>query len=113
MQGAYKGEQQERGGSQITGKENGKGRVAHHQHQLSWEGVDDETAERPEQQGCDGIARQHQSDDILRRAEMLLQIEGQQRREDVEGEKQREICHHHLTVILVPKSFLGHNQLQK
>ncbi|MCH5312720.1 MAG: hypothetical protein J1E57_12375, partial [Prevotella sp.] len=48
---------------------------------------------------------QHQPDDILRRPEMLTQIERQQRGQHIEGEEQREVRRHHLAVVSVPEPF--------
>ena len=104
MQRAHNGEEQERGSRQIAGKEDGKGRVTHHQHRLAWKRVDQIAAERSEQERRQRVTRQHQSYDVLRGAEMLFQIERQQRCEDVKSEKQRKIGCHHLTIVSVPKS---------
>ena len=98
-------EQQQCGCSQIAGKEDCKSAETDHQHRLSRKGVDDIAAEGTEQQGRDGIARQHEPYHVLRRPEVLAQIERQQRCQHVEGEKQREIRRHHLAIVSIPKSF--------
>ena len=36
---------------------------------------------------------------------MFAEVDGQERCEEVEGEKEREICYHHLAIVLIPKSF--------
>ena len=96
-------EQQQGGGRQVACEENGKCPEAHHQHRAAREGVDEITAEGAEQQGRHRIARQHQPDHVLRGTEVLAQIERQQGRQHVEGEEQRKVCRHHLTVVPVPQ----------
>ena len=39
------------------------------------------------------------------KAKMFAEVDGQERCEEVEGEKEREICYHHLAIVLIPKSF--------
>ena len=79
MQRSDNGEQQQGARRQITCKEDGKAGKAHHEHRLAREGVDHIAAERTEEQGSDGISRQHQSDDVFRGMKVLAQVERQQR----------------------------------
>ena len=103
MQRAHDGEHEQGRGCQIAGKEDGKGSEGYHEHRFAGKRVDHIAAERTYQQGCDGVARQYQSDDILSGAEVLAEVERQQRREHVEGEKQRKVGRHHLAIIPIPE----------
>ena len=105
VQRAHDGEQQEAGGGQVSGKEDGEGGVGHEEHRLAREGVDQIAAEGAEQECGEGVAREHQPDGVLRGAEGLVEIEGQQGGEQVEGEEERKVGGHHLAVVGVPEWF--------
>ena len=105
VQGTDNGEQQEGRCRQVAGKEDGKGREADHQHRLARKGVDEIAAEWPEQQGSDGIARQHQPDDVLSGSKCLIEIKGQQWRQQVESGEQRKVGCHHLAIVTIPQPF--------
>ena len=87
MQRSHDGEQQERRGCQIAGKEDGEGREAYHQHRFTRKSIDHIATERAHHQRRDGIAREHQSYHVLGGAEMLTQVERQQRCQHIEGEE--------------------------
>ena len=111
MQCAHYGKQQQGGCCQVAGKEDGEGGKTNHQHRLAGEGVDEIAAEGAEQQCRNGIARQHETYHVLRGTKMLAQIERQQWCEYVEGEEEGEIGHHHLAVVAVPESLVGHGAI--
>ena len=98
-------EQQERRSAQVATEEDEEQREAHHQHTLARERVDQEAAERARQQSRQRVAAQHQAHHVLCRLETLHQIERQQRRQQVEGEEQREVRRHHPTIVPVPQAF--------
>ena len=105
MKGPDDGEQKQGGGEDVAGKQDGEAGEAHHKHLLSWKGIDEVSAEGSEEHGHDGVARQHSPYHILGCPEMFAEVDGQERCEEVEGEKEREICYHHLAIVLIPKSF--------
>lgn len=104
------GEEQQRASQQIAAEADEVEQQAHHQHPLPGEAVYDEPTEGPHQQRRQRIARQHQADHVLRRAECLAQIQRQQRCQQIKGERHREVRRHHLPVVAVPEplKFLFH-----
>ena len=95
-------EQQQGRCRQIACEEDGKQAETDHEHRLSGERVHEIAAEGPQQQGGDGVAREHQTYHVLRGSEVLTQVEWQQRGQYVEGKEQREVRRHHLTIVPIP-----------
>ena len=104
VESAHHGEERQSARQQIETVEYETQQHKENQHLLPVERIDDISAERPEQQRGHGIARQYQANDVFCRAEMLAQVDGEQRCEDVEGEEQRKVRYHHLDILFVPKS---------
>ena len=111
MKCTHDGEQQQRGCCQVAGKEYRESSKTNHQHHLARERVDEIATERTEQQCRDGVARQHQTDHILRGTKVFAEIQRQQGCQHIKGEKQREVGCHHLTVVQIPQSFVTHTPM--
>lgn len=79
-------EEQQRTGQQIAPKADEIEQQAHHQHPFPWKAVHDETAEGPDEQGRQRIARQHQTYHVFCRTKGFAQIQRQQRCQQIESE---------------------------
>ena len=100
------GEKQQRRGQQIGSEAQKIDEQACEQHFFSWKTVGHVAAERSDEQCRERVARQHESNHILRSAEVLAEVERQQWRKQIEGKCHREIRRHHLPVVRVPESFV-------
>ena len=111
MQGANDAEEQQRSGRQISCKEDEKQEVAREQHLLAWERVDQKSTERACDERRHGVTAEHGTNHVLGRVEGVVQIEWQQRHQQVEGEEQQEVCRAYLDKISIPQfvGFLGHS----
>lgn len=98
-------EEQQRTGQQIAAKADEIEQQTNHQHPFPWKTVHDETAEGPDEQGRQCIARQHQTYHVFCRTKGFAQIQRQQRRKQIEGKRHREVRSHHLPIVAVPQAF--------
>ena len=106
------GEKQQRGGQQIGAEAEEVEKQAQEQHFLAWKTVGKVAAEGSHHESRERVARQYESNHALRGAEILAQVERQQRREQIKGERQREVGCHHSPVVGVPESFLRFHRAQ-
>ena len=69
---------------------------------LAVETINHESTERTHKQRGYNISRQHYSDYMFVSGKLLVKIQRQQRCQQIEGEEEQKIAHHHLDIIYVP-----------
>ena len=102
---AHDGEHQQRRRPYVAGETYEEGEEAEHQHLLTVETVYHKAAERPNKQRSHDIAREYEANHILFSLKLLVEINGQKRREEIKGEEKQEIACHHLDILPVPELF--------
>ena len=87
---------------QVAPEESSGKKIEDEQHHLARKTIHEETAKRTNKQCRHGIARQHQTDDLLIRAIGVGQIKRQQRREEHKSKIHQEIARPDLDVVTIP-----------
>lgn len=74
---------------------------------LSIEGVDDESAEGAHQQCRDYIAGKYESHHIFVSGKLFVEIDGEQRGQDIKRKEEKEITNHGFPIIVIPQFLFG------